>query len=425
MPPTASIRSGTARKILLGAGSAVSVFFVECGLNIYHGMHALLQHQPVEPFTPLVLGLLLFALALESFTFVVALREIGGWKGLLANRHNTTVLAVVLEDAVALLGFVLPLIVAGVSFAWGPHPAFDAAVAIAVGALLGAMALFLAAINRRLLIDISDVDLDRAAQRFLADQGVTAEVSSVVVDDDHAVVFLRALPGAPPNRHVGFVCAGRSLEGAAASCAGGRSTRSAEIPAGARAGRRQAGDDANAARILDFVRGAGQRRLRHDARRLVSKAPLSTPRSVGSERDRDCAGRRPAAGPRRAASRAYSCSTNSPAMLPRVGTRVRRRRDPRRDRAVDQEQDRELIPVERWFLYMPFVHAESPAAQARSLALFTRLAHETGLADPLVWAEKHAVIIGRFGRYPHRNASLDRASTAEEIAFLGTQGSNF
>ena len=74
---------------------------------------------------------------------------------------------------------------------------------------------------------------------------------------------------------------------------------------------------------------------------------------------------------------------------------------------------------------MPFVHAESPAAQVRSLALFTRLANETGLADPLVWAEKHAVIIRRFGRYPHRNASLGRASTAEEIAFLGTQGSNF
>ena len=142
-----------------------------------------------------MLGLLLFALALESFTLVVALREIGGWKGVLANRHNTTVLAVVLEDAVALLGIVLTLVVAGVSFAWGPHPAFDAAVAIAVGALLGAMALFLASINRRLLIDISDVDLDRAAQRFLAEQGVRAEVSSVVVDDDHAVVFLRALPG--------------------------------------------------------------------------------------------------------------------------------------------------------------------------------------------------------------------------------------
>jgi uncharacterized protein (DUF924 family) len=93
--------------------------------------------------------------------------------------------------------------------------------------------------------------------------------------------------------------------------------------------------------------------------------------------------------------------------------------------AVDQGQDRELIPVERWFLYMPFVHAESPAAQARSLALFTRLAHETGLTDPLVWAKKHAVIIRRFGRYPHRNASLGRVSTTEEIAFLGTKGSNF
>ena len=72
--------------------SAVSVFFVGCGLNLYHGIHALIQRAPVEPFTPLVLGLLLFALVLESFTLVVALREIGGWKGLLANRHNTTVL---------------------------------------------------------------------------------------------------------------------------------------------------------------------------------------------------------------------------------------------------------------------------------------------------------------------------------------------
>src|SRR6476620_9000781 len=171
--------------------SAVSVFFVGCGLNIYHGVHALIQRAPVEPFTPLVLGLLLFAFVLESFTLGVAMREIGGWKGLLANRPNTTVLA----DALALLGIVLTLVVAGVSFVWGPHSAFDAAVAIAVGALLGAMALFLASLNRRLLIDTSDVDLDRQTQRFLGEQGVAAEASSVVVDDDHAVVFLRALPG--------------------------------------------------------------------------------------------------------------------------------------------------------------------------------------------------------------------------------------
>jgi len=93
--------------------------------------------------------------------------------------------------------------------------------------------------------------------------------------------------------------------------------------------------------------------------------------------------------------------------------------------AVDQGQDRELNPVERWFLYMPFEHSESATAQMRSLALFTQLRDETGLADPLAWAEKHAVVIRRFGRYPHRNALLGRESTAEEIAFLRTQGSNF
>lgn len=176
--------------------SAVSVFFVGCGINIYHGVHALLQQQPVEPFTPLVLGLLLFALALESFTFVVAIREIGGWKGLAENRTNTTVLAVVLEDAVALLGILLTLLVAGVSFVLGPHPIFDAGVAITVGVLLGAMALFLAAINRRLLIDFSDPAIDRLVAAYLAERDVAAAVSSVVVDDGHSVVFVRLPPGA-------------------------------------------------------------------------------------------------------------------------------------------------------------------------------------------------------------------------------------
>ena len=92
---------------------------------------------------------------------------------------------------------------------------------------------------------------------------------------------------------------------------------------------------------------------------------------------------------------------------------------------VDQGHDDDLIPVERWFLYMPFEHSESPVAQARSLALFTRLSEETGLTDPLVWAKKHAAIIERFGRYPHRNALLGRESTPDEIAFLATQGSSF
>ena len=95
--------------------SAVSVFFIGCGINLYHGVHALLSAQAVEPFTPLIIGLLVFALALELWTFTVALKEIGGWAGLRKNRTNTTVLAVLLEDAVALLGILLTLLVAGIS----------------------------------------------------------------------------------------------------------------------------------------------------------------------------------------------------------------------------------------------------------------------------------------------------------------------
>ncbi len=178
-----------------GLVSAVSVFFIGCGVNIYHGVLALLSPAAVEPFTPLVLGLLLFALVLESVTFIVALREIGGWKGLVVNRAHTTVLAVVLEDAVALVGILLTLLVAGVSFAAGAHPAFDAAVAIVVGLMLGAMALFLAAINRRLLIDTADAALDRAATEFLAARGVPAEIRSIVLDANSSVVFVRVEPG--------------------------------------------------------------------------------------------------------------------------------------------------------------------------------------------------------------------------------------
>jgi len=172
--------------------SAVSVFFVGCGINVYHGVHALLVGAPVEPFTPLVVALLLLALTLESWTFVVALKEIGGLAGLKTNRNRVTVLAVVLEDAVALIGIFLTLLVAGVSYALGPRPEFDALVAIAVGGLLGAMALFLAALNRRLLIDTSDAVLDRAAEEWLKQRDVTAQVRSLIVDDNRAVVFVRA-----------------------------------------------------------------------------------------------------------------------------------------------------------------------------------------------------------------------------------------
>lgn len=93
--------------------------------------------------------------------------------------------------------------------------------------------------------------------------------------------------------------------------------------------------------------------------------------------------------------------------------------------AVARGLDRELGGHERAFLYLPFEHAESEAMQRRSLELFTALARDTGDAGPLEWAQKHAEIIFRFGRYPHRNEILGRASTPEEAAFLTQPGSRF
>ncbi len=95
------------------------------------------------------------------------------------------------------------------------------------------------------------------------------------------------------------------------------------------------------------------------------------------------------------------------------------------EEAIARGYDRSLDAFERWFLYLPFEHAESAAAQARSLQLFGALAQDTGDHGPLEWAQKHAAVIRRFGRYPHRNAILGRISTPEEEAFLREPGSRF
>jgi len=88
--------------------------------------------------------------------------------------------------------------------------------------------------------------------------------------------------------------------------------------------------------------------------------------------------------------------------------------------------DRQLpTPMHRSFVYLPFEHDENEASQRLSLKLFGALDQETGWADPRVWAEKHAAVIARFGRFPHRNAVLGRLSSPDEIKFLQEPGARF
>ena len=87
-------------------------------------------------------------------------------------------------------------------------------------------------------------------------------------------------------------------------------------------------------------------------------------------------------------------------------------------RALERGFDRLAPPDQRQFFYLPFEHSETLADQDRCCALF----RATGDADKLKWAELHADIIRRFGRFPHRNALLGRATTPEEQAFLDGGG---
>ena len=88
------------------------------------------------------------------------------------------------------------------------------------------------------------------------------------------------------------------------------------------------------------------------------------------------------------------------------------------DRALARGFDREVLAGERMFFYLPLEHSENLADQERCVALF----RATGNADLLKWAELHADIIRRFGRFPHRNAVLGRTTTPQEQAFIDAGG---
>jgi uncharacterized protein (DUF924 family) len=85
-------------------------------------------------------------------------------------------------------------------------------------------------------------------------------------------------------------------------------------------------------------------------------------------------------------------------------------------RAIARGADLRVDPALLEFLYMPLMHSEHLADQLRCVELFH------GNADKLKYAERHADIIRRFGRFPHRNRILGRATTPDEQAFLDGGG---
>jgi uncharacterized protein (DUF924 family) len=98
---------------------------------------------------------------------------------------------------------------------------------------------------------------------------------------------------------------------------------------------------------------------------------------------------------------------------------------------LERGWDRRLTPIQRVFAYLVFEHAEDLPLQDRAVELFADLLNEAAVderplfANFLDFAERHQRVIARFGRFPHRNAILGRASTDEEQAFLREPGSRF
>lgn len=104
------------------------------------------------------------------------------------------------------------------------------------------------------------------------------------------------------------------------------------------------------------------------------------------------------------------------------------------ERSIKDGQDKELMCVERVFLFMPFMHSEVLGMQEEGVRRFEYLVEESKVKSPhntfyfeynLKYSRQHRDIIARFGRFPHRNAVLGRISTSEEKEFLSKSGSTF
>ena len=96
-----------------------------------------------------------------------------------------------------------------------------------------------------------------------------------------------------------------------------------------------------------------------------------------------------------------------------------------------EKKDKGLTPIERVFFYMPLQRSESRKVQNKSIEIYNRLAeavsatHRETFQTIAQFAELHADIITQFGRFPHRNALLNRQNTPEEDEFLAADSPDF
>jgi zinc transporter 9 len=199
------------KKYLWNLWSAIGLFSIGCGLGLAHAWHAYHKLGTVTPPTSVsILGLaispiwiaalvLLIALLIEGYILTVAAREFTAQmraKGernpfrYLARAADPTLIAVLLEDAVAVTGVILAAVGIALTQISGNH-LWDIGFSVAIALMLGITAIFLGKINMRYLTSIRDHDAERAFQQIVASHHEIErchDLRSVVVDESHTVV---------------------------------------------------------------------------------------------------------------------------------------------------------------------------------------------------------------------------------------------
>ena len=139
--------------------SAVGIFFLGCGVTVYHGIHTLLHPSEMHELG-WAIGVLFFSFFLEGAVFWIALRAAKQQAGerpllrFLRYEADPAVVAVVLEDFVACLGILVALGAITLTKLTG-QPYWDACGSLTIGGLLGGVAIWLIARNTQLLVGAS------------------------------------------------------------------------------------------------------------------------------------------------------------------------------------------------------------------------------------------------------------------------------
>ena len=199
------------KKYLWNLWSAIGLFSIGAGLGLahaWHSWHQLDHHEAAEmlhvfgvAIAPiwLNLGVLAFAVLLEGYSFLVAMKEFlirmraEGFSNplkYLGNADDPTLVAVVLEDSVAVFGLVLAAIGIGLAQLTG-EPRWDIVFSVLIALMLGGIAFYLGRVNMRFLTDIRDEEAEEIFSQVVKDHPQVEryhDLRSIILDENHTIL---------------------------------------------------------------------------------------------------------------------------------------------------------------------------------------------------------------------------------------------